>query len=374
MDGTQSLLRWGIEHAAPGALPKLAEDMKAGRRPDLNTDMLKAIMGTSDADRMKECVEVIEGRWVDRDGGGVKDADVTKEDRLRAWDDLEMVSLRLAEELREELMCSVCSWWRTSTMRMVSLARASTEMEWRADESFGEHRSQVPEPLGTHIEVHDRRGRGDRSPSLLGLRYRGAGATSYSLAPFLQLTFLQNNPRAQSAVSILSLIQGATANPPPPQFLELDPLPTIISLLLSRTLSPAARNKAMYAISSTLKLSEPAVMRFAELDGWNVLHQTLLGASSPPYSTEHADLSLLLLPLALLSRDFLPLHQIPPPRSAPKPPSSSASSPPNPLPSRSSPPSARPSSPPSFSLSPLPPYRRVRTGTEKWTSITARRR
>lgn len=90
-DPTQSLLRWGIENAAPGSLLPLAEDIKAGKRPDLNTDMLKALMGTTDADRMKECVEVIQGRWVDRDDGGVKDKDVTIEDKLRAWDDLEMV-------------------------------------------------------------------------------------------------------------------------------------------------------------------------------------------------------------------------------------------------------------------------------------------
>jgi hsp70-interacting protein len=91
-DPTQSLLRWGIENSTPGSLIPLHEDIKAGRRPDLNSDMLKALMGTSDADRMKECVEVIEGRWVDRDGGAVKDADVTIEDKLRACEDLEMVS------------------------------------------------------------------------------------------------------------------------------------------------------------------------------------------------------------------------------------------------------------------------------------------
>lgn len=95
-DPTQSLLRWGIEHAEPGALAKAAEDMKTGKRPDLSTDMLKAIMGTSDADRMRECVMVIEGKWVDRDAEPGKqvprlDAEVTVEDRYRAWDDLEML-------------------------------------------------------------------------------------------------------------------------------------------------------------------------------------------------------------------------------------------------------------------------------------------
>lgn len=91
LDPTQSLLRWGIENSSPGSLLPLAEEMKSGKRPDLNSDMLKAIMGTSDADRMKECVMVIQGKWVDRDGGGIKDAEVTREDKLRAWDDLEMV-------------------------------------------------------------------------------------------------------------------------------------------------------------------------------------------------------------------------------------------------------------------------------------------
>lgn len=97
----QSLLRWGIEHSAPGALRASAEAIQAGKRSDLNTDVLKAIMGTSDADRMTECVLVTQGKWVDREPNGKKpegwkpltDADVTKEDRLRAWDDLEMVNV-----------------------------------------------------------------------------------------------------------------------------------------------------------------------------------------------------------------------------------------------------------------------------------------
>lgn len=93
-DPTQSLLRWGIEHAEPGALAAAAEEIKSGKRPDLSTDMLKAIMGTSDADRMRECLMVIQGKWVDRDGNGqVRESDqVTQEDKYRAWDDLEMVS------------------------------------------------------------------------------------------------------------------------------------------------------------------------------------------------------------------------------------------------------------------------------------------
>lgn len=97
LDPSQSLLRWGIEHAEPGAIKQIAEDVKSGKRPDLSTDILKAMMGTSDADRMRECVNVIEGKWVDRDGTGqVKNnSDITDEDRYRAWDDLEMVSTSL---------------------------------------------------------------------------------------------------------------------------------------------------------------------------------------------------------------------------------------------------------------------------------------
>lgn len=76
--------------------------MKAGKRPDLSTDMLKAIMGTSDADRMKECLMVIEGKWVDRDGNGEarQSDEVTDEDKYRAWDDLEMVRLPFPSKLR----------------------------------------------------------------------------------------------------------------------------------------------------------------------------------------------------------------------------------------------------------------------------------
>lgn len=93
-DPTQSLLRWGIEHAAPGSLAQTAQEIKDGKRPDLDTGILKAMMGQTDAEKMRECVMVIEGQWVDRDGTGeVKNnSDITPEDRYRAWEDLEMVS------------------------------------------------------------------------------------------------------------------------------------------------------------------------------------------------------------------------------------------------------------------------------------------
>ncbi|GAA6003102.1 Hsp70 nucleotide exchange factor FES1 [Rhodotorula paludigena] len=92
-DPSQSLLRWGIENAQPGTLRQTAEDIKAGKRPDLNPEILKAMMGQSDAEKMRECMLVIEGHWVDRDGTGeVKNsADITPEDRYRAWEDLEML-------------------------------------------------------------------------------------------------------------------------------------------------------------------------------------------------------------------------------------------------------------------------------------------
>ncbi|GAA5836032.1 hypothetical protein JCM9279_002169 [Rhodotorula babjevae] len=92
-DPTQSLLRWGIQNAAPGSLAETAQEIKDGKRPDLSTDVLKHIMGQSDADKMRECVMVIEGTWVDRDNvGDVKNAsDITDDDRYRAWEDLEML-------------------------------------------------------------------------------------------------------------------------------------------------------------------------------------------------------------------------------------------------------------------------------------------
>lgn len=97
-DPTQSLLRWGIENAAPGTLAETAQQVKDGKRPDLSTEMLKQIMGVSDADRMRECLMVIQGNWVDRDGKGeIKpNQEISNDDKYRAWDDLEMVSLNLS--------------------------------------------------------------------------------------------------------------------------------------------------------------------------------------------------------------------------------------------------------------------------------------
>lgn len=64
------------------------------------------------------------------------------------------------------------------------------------------------------------------------------------------------------------------------QFLALDPLPTVQSILASTDASHETRAKAMYCLSSTLKHSEPAVQRFDELGGWQTLTQTLQGALS----------------------------------------------------------------------------------------------
>ncbi|GAA5821245.1 hypothetical protein JCM11251_004531 [Rhodosporidiobolus azoricus] len=93
LDPSQSLLRWGIENAEPGAIKRVAAELEEGKRPELDTNVLKAMMGVSDADRIRECMAVIEGQWVDRDGTGElkNNSDITDEDRYRAWDDLEML-------------------------------------------------------------------------------------------------------------------------------------------------------------------------------------------------------------------------------------------------------------------------------------------
>ncbi|KAM0754528.1 ARM repeat-containing protein [Meredithblackwellia eburnea MCA 4105] len=205
IDPTQSLLRWGIENSAPGSLIPLHEDIKAGRRPDLNTDVLKAMMGTTDADRMRECVMVIEGKWVDRDGNGVQNKDVTRDDKLRAWDDLEM----LVEDLDN-----------ANDLRSLGL--------WK--------------PIASHLTDDDEE---------VVLR-----------ACWVCGTAVQNNPKSLES------------------FLQTDPLPTIIPLLTSTTVSAGVRNKAMYCLSSTLKHCEPAVARFSSLDGWTSLNKSLQDPSN----------------------------------------------------------------------------------------------
>jgi hypothetical protein len=123
LDPTQSLLRWGIENAAPGSIKQMHSDLESGKRPDLDPAILKAMMGTSDADRMRECVNVIEGQWVDRDGTGeVKDnSEITEADRYRAWDDLEMASSPLTPSFLLHKLTFIClnSSSKTSTMRTV---------------------------------------------------------------------------------------------------------------------------------------------------------------------------------------------------------------------------------------------------------------
>ena len=54
--------------------------------------MLKHIMGKSNADRMVECMQVIQGQWVDDETKLDIGHEVTLQDKLRAWDDMEMVS------------------------------------------------------------------------------------------------------------------------------------------------------------------------------------------------------------------------------------------------------------------------------------------
>ncbi|KAI5477111.1 nucleotide exchange factor SIL1 [Pseudohyphozyma bogoriensis] len=196
----QSLLRWGIEHAAPGSLVPLSEDIKAGKRPDLNSDVLRAIMGTTDADRMRECVEVIEGRWVDREGGGRKDGEVTKGDRELAWDDLEM----LIEDLDNANNLKVLNLW---------------------------------EPIVKHLTDSDE--------------------DIVMRACWVCGTAIQNNPQAQVA------------------FFEFDPLPTLLPIVTSSSVTAGTRSKAMYCLSALLKHFPPAVAQFNNVKGWAVLNQSL---------------------------------------------------------------------------------------------------
>ncbi|SCZ98828.1 BZ3500_MvSof-1268-A1-R1_Chr3-1g05647 [Microbotryum saponariae] len=227
-DPTQSLLRWGIENAAPNSLLPLHEDIQAGRRPDLNTDILKAIMGTTDADRMRECLMVIEGKWVDRDGTGKaqgvakENAEVTAEDRYRAWDDLEMVTFSLSLSLSSSHLSR-----RTSQSKLIEDIDNANDMQ-----NLG-----LWKPIVAHLTDDD--------------------TDVVMRACWVCGTAVQNNPKAQQA------------------FLALDPLPTITSIITSASTPIGTRNKAMYCLSSTLKHSAPAVARFSELQGWNTLTQSL---------------------------------------------------------------------------------------------------
>ncbi|KAK4058391.1 hsp70 nucleotide exchange factor fes1 [Microbotryomycetes sp. JL221] len=240
-DPSQSLLRWGIEHAEPGALIPLAEDMKAGRRPDLNTDVLRAIMGTTDADRMRDCVQVIEGTWVNRDQQGNvtnQGSSVTHEDKLRAWDDLEM--------LVEDIDNANGEPQRTTDEARASLDHRLTNV---ADYFLIMYVTQPDlKNLGLWPRITKHLTSDDDQVLMRACWVCG--------------TAVQNNPRANAA------------------FLEHDPLPTINSLLMSDSSSTSTRNKAMYCLSSTLKHSPLAVARFGQLDGWSVLRKCLQDPSS----------------------------------------------------------------------------------------------
>lgn len=69
----ESLLRWGIEHSSPGERAAVSE------RRDINPAIIDHILGKSDAQLMKEALEVA--------------LDVSKDEdqRIAALDDLEMV-------------------------------------------------------------------------------------------------------------------------------------------------------------------------------------------------------------------------------------------------------------------------------------------
>lgn len=87
-----SLLTWGLANSQPGAIKELGAELQAGKRTDLTSAMLAHIMGKSNADRMVECMQVIQGKWVEQDSGVDRGHEVTLEDKLTAWDDLEMVN------------------------------------------------------------------------------------------------------------------------------------------------------------------------------------------------------------------------------------------------------------------------------------------
>jgi len=70
-------------------------------------------------------------------------------------------------------------------------------------------------------------------------------------------TALQNNPAAQLA------------------YLSLDPIPTILACLSPSSNSAGTRSKAMYALSGLLKHNAAAVKKFTELQGWNILRNSL---------------------------------------------------------------------------------------------------
>ncbi|KAH8926178.1 hypothetical protein BT69DRAFT_1239382 [Atractiella rhizophila] len=78
----QQLLQWGLANAPPNSLPALNAEIQAGKRPDLNPEMLKHIMGESDAEKIMRCFKVLK-RSLD-EGEPASEREVT-------WESLEML-------------------------------------------------------------------------------------------------------------------------------------------------------------------------------------------------------------------------------------------------------------------------------------------
>jgi hsp70-interacting protein len=91
-------------------------------------------------------------------------------------------------------------------------------------------------------------------------------------------TALQNNPSAQDAVRLLTLISTLVSHLSIIQYLAHDPLPTLLSFLVpSPSSTLQSRSKAIYTLSDLLKHSAPAVKELGhpDVDGWTKLRDLL---------------------------------------------------------------------------------------------------
>lgn len=83
------------------------------------------------------------------------------------------------------------------------------------------------------------------------------------------------------------------------QYLSLNPLPHILSILTSpsksSTTSGETRSKAIYCLSNTLKHNAPAVKTFDSLGGWSAVKNALQGACLPQFVIVVIDYSTLSL-------------------------------------------------------------------------------
>jgi len=181
-----SLLRWSIENAEPPPTNNVAPLQPK----KFDSGIVDAVLGKSDAARMKECVEFID------DPSNSADA------KLSAWDELEMI---------------IESGDNANDLDKMNL--------WP--------------PICKHLTSSD--------------------DDTLVQALWVCGTAINNNPTAQEA------------------FLRHDPLPTLIALPGSENRNAEVRSKALYCLSGTLKsiADSSALERFAELDGWTCLAQSL---------------------------------------------------------------------------------------------------